>query len=84
MPGMAYGNVNKEEKKMAKCAETTVLSGGHSAVFGKKKVFPFPEKKCKKIVIYYYTPAEGIMISVRSLQRSDGDVSDPVSIYILD
>jgi len=24
-----------------------------------------------------YTPAEGIMISVRSLQRSDGDVSDP-------
>jgi len=32
----------------------------------------------------FYTLAEGIMISVRSLQRSEGDVSDPISIYILD
>jgi len=26
----------------------------------------------------YYTLAEGIMISDRSLQRSEGDVSDPI------
>jgi len=27
-----------------------------------------------------YTPAEGIMISVRSLERSDGVVSDPIKL----
>jgi len=27
---------------------------------------------------FYYTLAEGIMISARSLQRSEGDVSDPI------
>jgi len=27
---------------------------------------------------YFYTPAEGMMISVKSLQRSEGDVSDPI------
>jgi len=27
---------------------------------------------------YLYTLAEGILISVRSLQRSVGDVSDPI------
>jgi len=33
----------------------------------------------KKIYPYiYYTLAEGIMISVRSLQRSEGDDSDPI------
>jgi len=26
----------------------------------------------------FYTLAEGILISVRSLQRSEGDVSDPI------
>jgi len=32
---------------------------------------------------YFYTLAEGIMISVRSLQRSEGSVSDPINkIYI--
>jgi len=28
--------------------------------------------------IYIYALAEGILISVRSLQRSEGDVSDPI------
>jgi len=27
---------------------------------------------------FYYTLAEGIMISARSLQRSEGDVSEPI------
>jgi len=30
------------------------------------------------IYVDYYTLAEGILISVRSLQRSEGDVSDPI------
>jgi len=30
-----------------------------------------------------YTPAEDIMISVRSFQRSEGDVSEPIKyVYI--
>jgi len=33
---------------------------------------------------FHYTFAEVILISVRSLQRSEGDVSDPISIYIVD
>jgi len=33
--------------------------------------------------IYLYTLAEGIMISVRSLQRSEGDVSDPIKYMFL-
>jgi len=33
---------------------------------------------------YLYTLAEGIMISVKSLQRSEGGVSDPIYMYILD
>jgi len=28
--------------------------------------------------IHFYTLADGIMISVRTLQRSEGDVSDPM------
>jgi len=27
---------------------------------------------------YFYTPAEDILISVRSLQRSEGDITDPI------
>jgi len=36
---------------------------------------------------YFYTLAEGVMISVRSLQRSEGDVSNHIKYvctYILD
>jgi len=34
--------------------------------------------------IFFYTLAEGILISVRSLQRSEGDVSEPIKyIYSL-
>jgi len=36
-------------------------------------------KNTKDIILY--TLAEGILISVRSLQRSEGDVSDPI-MYI--
>jgi len=31
----------------------------------------------------FYSLAEGILISVRSLQRSEGDVSDPIKILFL-
>jgi len=42
------------------------------------------EKSCLEPP-YFYTLADGIMISVRSLQRSEGDISDPIKyIYILD
>jgi len=34
-------------------------------------------------VFCFYTLAEGIIISVRSLQRSEGDVSDPVYIVYI-
>jgi len=35
-------------------------------------------------IFYLYTLTEGILISVRSLQRSEGDVSDPIKYkYIL-
>jgi len=38
---------------------------------------------CRGYLRCFYTLVEGI-ISVRSLQRSDGNVSDPINIYILD
>jgi len=38
----------------------------------------------RALKLRFYTLAEGIMISVRSSQRIERDVSDPISIYILD
>jgi len=37
-----------------------------------------PARRVLALWIYIYTLAEGIMISVRSLQRSVADVSDPI------
>jgi len=33
----------------------------------------------RKVGFLHYTLAEGIMISVRSLQRNEGDVSNPIN-----
>jgi len=38
----------------------------------------FSEQLRHATVGFIYTLAEGILISVRSLQRSEGDVSDPI------
>jgi len=40
--------------------------------------YPFTGDTLFYVHAHFYTLAEGILISVKSLQRSEGDVSDPV------